>query len=326
MNYQKEYYKLINEIKYQLSKVYLDRETETKFLEELSEIETKINQESDNFDYYEVFLRASKLAKCLSKIILSKKKVILPPYENETFLVETIKKQREDLSKYQQKLKKLKISFVSYFLTGTIFLTAGAYIIDRDSRRPNDKLYLTKTTTYCDHTDSTISSTNYEENRKTEVIIKKITPWVVGDKEAIRMEYTYRINNMSYDEILRSKDYEKIIANLEYQEITRTMSLENYDGMLRYYDPIYEVTEITQDKDNFVEQKKLVSKETIFALFTELLVYLLVIKVNGGPLFEKILLGASDINSTNKIIDSKITTLKLLKKQYHISKQKTLKK
>ena len=328
MNYQKEYSKLIKDIKYKLSKLYLDQKVKAKYEQKLLALEDMINEDSDEFRYYEAFLKAAKLEASISKLIDSKKNYILPPTENASYLAENIKAERQQLRKYKEKLKSLKVDVVSYLLTGAIFLSTGAYTITNDTKKPSDnKLYLTESKTYCDNVDKVIDNSSYETARKDSVIIKKIMPWVRNEKEATREEYTYRINNMTYDEIVSSKDYEKAIANLEFETKTTTMPIEKFSSVYRYYEPIYEVTEIKQNKDEYIVQKRLIHHDTMLALFGELMIYILVVSFNHNKLLcESILIGANDIKSTDKIIDAKRDTLSLLKKQYQVAKKKTLKK
>ena len=175
--------------------------------------------------------------------------------------------------------------------------------------------------------DKVVISSEYQTARKDTVIIKKLMPWVPGVKEATREEYTYRINNMSYEEIVTSKDYEKAIANLEFELRTETMPIARYNGVFKYNKPIYKLIEIKQDKDTYKEQKRIISYETLLALFGELMIYALVVNFNHNrPLFESILIEGTEIKDTDKIIDAKNDTLALLRKQYNMAKKKTLKK
>lgn len=328
MKYKEEYYCIIDDIRYKLSKIYLTNNEMRKYKKKLSQIEAMISDSSDSFTYYEAILKALKIESALSKIINSNKQLILPPYENESFLIANIKSQKNDLKNYQRKLRQIKTSLVSYILTGTIFLTSGAYIITKDYGKPNNRMYLTESRAYYDNVDKEVYSSSYqkENTQKTEVIIKKIMPWVSRTKEVTRQEYIYKISNMSYDEIINLKDYEKIIANLECEEKITTMPIDKFRGIFKYYEPIYEVTETIQKKEKFIEQKRIVSKETILALFGELLIYILFIDLNNKTILDSILIGASDVNLNDKIIDSKRDTLELLKKQYCMTKKKNLKK
>ena len=328
MNYKKEYSKLIKDIKYKLSKLYLDQKIKAKYEQRLLALIDMIDEDSDEFRYYEAFLKAAKLEASISKLIDSKKNYILPPSENASYLAENIKTERQQLKEYKEKLKSLKVDVVSYILTGAIFLSAGAYMLTNDSKKPNDnKLYLTESKTYCDNVDKVINTSEYQSARKDSVIIKKIMPWVRNEKEATREEYTYRINNMTYDEIVSSKDYEKAIANLEFESRTETMPIEKFGSVYRYYEPLYEVTEIKQNKDIYTLQKRFLHRDTMLALFGELMIYILVVNFNHNRLLcESILIEANDIKSTDKIIDAKRDTLTLLKKQYQVAKKKTLKK
>lgn len=317
MNYQEEYYKIINDLKYKLSKLYLHKNMREKFNNKMAEIELMITDNSNDFTYYEAFLKAVSLDTMLNAYIKKYPEIILPPCENESYLQNQVTKKSNEIKKYQTKLQKLKTRVITCALTGSLILTAGAYTIVSNNEKTNEKLYLTHEITYYDNTNNTRYHSSYEEALKNqkEVTIKMLMPWVMGEKEATREVRTYRINNVTYNEIVTLKNYEKVIDNLTYESKVETMSIENLTGLFHYQEPIYEVTEISQDEGNYIQKKSFLDKETVIALFAELLIYLLVLGINDGPLFESILTGLNDIKATEKVIASKKGTLKLLKKQ-----------
>lgn len=327
MDYQKEFYKLFGDIKYKLSKLYLTKEEYDNYEKQITEIALKVNDKSTEFNYYEAFLKAVELDASINALINSKKDLILPAYETDSYLLKTIVERSNDIKRHKRQSQVLRTRLISYILTGAIFATAGAYTILRNREIPEEKLYLTTSTTYYDNTGSVRRNSSYtkEMNTDSEVIIKKITPWIKSEKDATRYIYTYHLKDMTYDQIIGNKNYEDVINNLTYEESTDTMSRTNLQGIFEYDEPIYEITEIKQSEDRYVTKNYPLAKETVLALFGELLVYLLFINCNGGPLFESILIGLTDLNANEKIIDSKKETLALLKEQL-AAKQKKLKK
>ncbi len=320
MNYQEAYHFLVEDIKYKLSKLYLDDTERNKYLSKLDAISLLINNNSDDFAYYEAFLKISSLESTLGNLINKHSDLILPPYETEKFLNDKIKKDSRELRKYEHKKDKIKARIASCALTGSILLTMGAYTVIKDREEPREKLYLTRETTYYDNTATTHSKSTYEKERESEVVIKKITPWHLTDTEAYRDIYTYHINNMTYSDIVNNKNYEEVIANLSFEERTESMPLANLSGIFHYSEPIYEVTEISQKDGKYVISRPILSNKAVTILLSELLVYLLIMNINEGPLLESILKDTKELNSTKRIIASKDSTIKVLKKQ------KTMKK
>ena len=75
MNYRKEYYKVIEDIKYKLSKIFLNRKIYDKYMDKLTEVTLMITKDSDEFVYYEAFLKLMTIEKSLDKYILQYKQV-----------------------------------------------------------------------------------------------------------------------------------------------------------------------------------------------------------------------------------------------------------
>ena len=317
MNYQKEYYKIINDLKYKLSKLYLHKNIRDKVNNKMEEIALMITDNSDDFVYYEAFLKAVSLDMMLNAYIKKYPEIVLPPFEEEIYLQKQVLKKSDEIKKYKAQLQRLKTKAITLALTGSLLITAVVYTIVRDNEKSNEELYLTHEETYYTNTDNTRYHSSYEKalNNQKEVTIKVLMPWVIGEKEATREVRTYRINNVSYNEIVTSKDYEKVIDNLSYESKVETMSIENLTGLFHYQEPIYEVTEISQDEGKYIQKKSFLDKETVLALFAELLIYLLILGINDGPLFESIITGIRDAQATQQVIDSQRGTLKLLKKQ-----------
>lgn len=328
INYKVEYYKLIANIKYKLSKLYLKKDLVNNYQTRLANIASKIDYESEDFEYYEAFIEASKIENELTNILRKHQSLILPAYETKDYLKDRIHSVKECIKKIDINNQKLGIKLITYFLTGSIFITAGAYTLVREKDSPKEKLYLTTETTYNDSKDNTRYKYHYEKVDPTlnKVIIKEVTPWIPGEKEATRFERIYQINNLSYDEIINNRDYEKIIANLEYDERIDTMTMTAYNGIQKYTEPLYEVTETSQDENHYIEKNHRVSKETIALLFAELVIYMTILNLNQEPLFETIFKTARDINSNNKIINYQTSTLELLKTQVKETKKKARKK
>ena len=329
INYQKECQRIIEDIKYKLSKLYLNDDEKSKYLRNLIDIERNINKPLNEFKYYEEFLKAVKIEEELSKIIYTRTEDILPPVEEETFLKNQINNQTNELNKHKIKTKKMKLNLVSYILTLSVLLSAGTYTVMKGKNTPKEKLYYTENKTYYLKTHETRSTHEYLKaiENNSEVIIKKIDPWTINDEQASRKTYIYHIKNMSYTDLLATDDFEKIIANLTYDEQTEYTETRELQDKFKYTESIFEITEIIQSKDKYIEKKSIAALETILALFTELLVYLLLLKVNEGPLFESILKTIRNVNSTNKIIAINESTTKLLNDQYNMvsAKKKTLK-
>ncbi len=327
LNYIKEYELLIADIKYKLSKLYLNSDIAKKYQQALYQITNKINEKSTVFEYHEAFLSALKIENELTMIINNHQDLILPPYENETYLNNKIISYNKKVNERKFKNKLLSTKLITYLLTGSLFLTMGMYTIDRLKNPTKDKKYFTVTTTYSTVNDEAKYTSSYEDiNHIHGVIIKKITPWVIGENEAMRKEYTYHIRNLSLNDILNTRDYETILANLDYEEKTDTMQLPTYQGTYKYNEPIYEVTEISQNYDHYIYEKRNISKEIIALILSELMVYMTLIDLNEGPITESIMKTANEINDNLRIMNCEKSTAKLLNTQSKQYKKKTLQK
>ena len=324
MNYQKEYYRVVKDIKYKLSKLYLNKDIESKYRRRLINIDKNITDRSDIDEYYEAFEKAIFLEEELDKLIKKHPELILPPYENKDYLKNHIHELHEKLKESDANKESLAVKLITYVLTGLLLISAGAYALTRDKDKTKEKLYLTTETTYNVSKDKTRHTYKYEkaDEHINRVVIKEVTPWVVGEKEATRYERYYYINNFTYGEIISRNNYEEIIANLTYEEKVDTMSLAAYTGTMKYTEPLYEVIETYQDKSNYIEKSSPISKEAVAILFADLLVYMLALGLNNGPLIDSIVKTIKEISATSKITSYQESTLKLLKTQVKTLKRK----
>ena len=321
MNYQKQYAELIEDIRYKLSKLNLNRDQIEKYLASMDKIDNQI-QENDEFYYYEAVLSLLKLETKLTRLIQRKNNLILPPYENKAYLKSVLLNLKQKMKNLNKLNNRIKLSIISYLLTSTMLFSAGGFLVNYEKNREPDKLYLTETRTYNSETTRTKETDEYKNlNEHTTTTIKKVMPWVREEKGYSRKEYVYQINNLSYSQIIALNDYESIIANLRCTENTIYKDDNEMYHINKYQDTYFEVTEITQNQDKYILHKSIVSTETILGFFALLLGYILVYKVNNGTLIDSLISAFVNVNITNKLNDSYETTYKLLQKQYNSLKK-----
>ena len=324
MDYKREYYSLMRDIKYKLS--FLKPEFAETYRLRLLKTGSRLNEKSTSFDFREAFIMALDLEKEIALLIDKDPNVLLPATDSIDYYNGEIANRKANLEKRITLGKNLSKNLISYLLTGSILVTMGAYTILRVKNGPVENTYPTLTTTYSSTNDKSLYKLSYEKADESinQVIIKKTTPWILGEKEATRSEQVYYIKDYTFEEILRKRDYENIIKNLSFDEKVESMSLTAYQGTYKYNEPIYEVTEVKQHY-NYAKKRKLnVTPEMIALILGEIALYALVVDINHGPITESILTTLNDLGNLDMITTSEANTIKLLTKQRK-SKKKTKK-
>ena len=199
---------------------------------------------------------------------------------------------------YKEQIDKKRTEIISTLTAISLLITSGSFIISKDRLNSKEKIYQTSRTTYNEYYNITNYHSNYskEEIDNHYIVIRKVSPWIKDGLEAYRNLTVYRIKGISFEDLVFKRNYRKVIENLDYEiskEVCYKNELRDSD---RYEEPFFEVIEITQNKDDYQEITRPVSKETILALLTELVTYLFLIKMNEAPLTEVIISDIIDIN------------------------------
>lgn len=186
----------------------------------------------------------------------------------------------------------------------SLFLTSASYIINNDRMNNKTRLYQNEVYTYNDYYNTVNRHYEYLKDDEDEnvLIIRKITPWIIDGVEARRKIKIYRIKNVTFDALVLKGNYEKLTNNIDYEEVNEYKyknELRDYD---KYEETYFEVIERKKNNDKYIEKIKPVSMDTILMLLSELIIYLFVLKINEGPLYENVLIDIYEINKyKNKI-------------------------
>ena len=199
---------------------------------------------------------------------------------------------------YKQRIDKKRTEIISALTAMSLFITSTSYIISKDRLDSKERYYKTEKYTYNDYY-RTINH-HYEYNKASDplhyVVIRKVTPWIIDGVEARRKITIYKIKNIDFDTLIYKGNYKKVIDNLDFEvtnEYKYKNELRDYD---RYEDSYYEVIDATQNKDEYIEKTRFVSIDTILMLLSEIVIYLFILKINEGPLYETIITDIKDIN------------------------------
>lgn len=210
--------------------------------------------------------------------------------------------EKEEIIKlYKKYISKKRIELVSYLTVMSMFVTGASYIVNKDRSNSSYYKYNTEVMTYNDYYNTV--NHHFEEMDKEDsstLIIRKVSPWIIDGIEARRSIKEYRVKDITFDKLIFKGNYKKVISNLEYEplmEYKYKNELRDYD---RYEDDYYEVIDIIQNEDDYIERKRPISTDTILYLLSELVIYLFVMRMNEGPLYESII---TDINEINKCKD-----------------------
>lgn len=217
----------------------------------------------------------------------------------------------------KQLLGKIKRKAITYLLTLSVMLTSSIYLFEREKSKTKEVLYSTNTYTYS--TDYGYNNTSEDYLPKTDseaIFIKRITPWIIEGKQAKRTIYTYRINNMSLNEILSTNNYENIINNLSFtqeNEYKYKNELREYD---EYEDAMYKVVYQTQDYNDYKVEYPNMNSKLLALLFCNLLIYILMVRINNGPLIESLLIDIDNLEKSDKQLDIDYEIISSFKRKY----------
>ncbi len=199
---------------------------------------------------------------------------------------------------YKQRIDKKRTEIISALTAMSLFITSTSYIISKDRLDSKERYYKTEKYTYNDYYRTV--NHHYEYNKESDslhyVVIRKVTPWIIDGVEARRKITTYKIKNIDFDTLIYKGNYKKVIDNLDFEvtnEYKYKNELRDYD---RYEESYYEVIDATQNKDEYIEKTRFVSIDTILMLLSEIVIYLFILKINEGPLYETIITDIKDIN------------------------------
>lgn len=202
------------------------------------------------------------------------------------------------IKQYKEQIDKKRTEIISTLTAISLLITSGSFIISKDRLKSKERTYQTSKATYNEYYNTTNYHSSYlqEEVDSHYTIIRKVSPWIKDGLEAYRNLTVYRIKGIPFEDLVFKRNYRKVIENLDYEiskEVCYKNELRDSD---RYEEPFFEVIEINQNKDDYKETYRPVSKETILALLAELVTYLFLIKMNEAPLTEVIISDIIDIN------------------------------
>ena len=210
--------------------------------------------------------------------------------------------ENNELEEYIKKYKKVIASKRKEIITSltvlSLLLTGASYVIHNDRRDSKERLYRTREYTYNEYynKDSVRSDYKEESDESHTVLIRKVSPWIIDGIEARREIHVYRINDMTFDELKYKGNYKKVIKNMSY-EIQREYKYKNELRINdRYEEAYFEVVDITQNKEDYIENTRPVSMGSIVLLLSEIVIYGLAVELNGGPFYETIINDIKDIN------------------------------
>lgn len=239
--------------------------------------------------------------------------------EKKEELIARINNLKVKIGNNNKLISKAKRRTVAYLTAMAILLTGASYAHSSEKKNRRQVVYNTETYTYNDYTNSTSYDKSYTSKMDKEetILIKKLFPWEIFDREGKRKVITYDIDNATYERLLSGEDIDYLIANLDFikqeNEIKYKNELRNYD---RYSEPIHEVLIILQDYNDSKVVYKNISIEFILTVIAELLVYLLVLNINGGPLIESLIIEMTIIEQNETINDGYRARLHSLIKEY----------
>lgn len=232
--------------------------------------------------------------------------------------IDNYEKQKQQ---HQNNIYFLKKRIIAYLLTLSFMLSSSAILIKIEKNKTKEVLYNTYTYTYRD--DLNLSPDTNEYSVKSDVqglLIEQISPWHIEGNQGIRTIDTYQINNMDINEIIETDDFAKIVANLDYtteNEYKYKNELRDYD---RYEEPIYRVIYRTQDYNDYITRYPHIEAKIIALLFTNLLIYMLMLSINKGPFIESFITNIRELKATDKNIGIDYEIINSLKKTKRISK------
>ena len=108
---------------------------------------------------------------------------------------------------------------------------------------------------------------------------------------------------MNISKILDDQDFENITNNLDYvieTEYKYKNELRDYD---RYEEPIYKVIYQTQDYNDYIVKYPNIEGKILALLLCNLLIYMLMVKINNGPLIESLLIDIHKLQQSDKQLE-----------------------
>ena len=263
-----------------------------KLIEEEMKIASKSNIE------YNIEEHITSLDKELNNLIT------LSTEDIKGFIDGKLIKANNQYKENDRKTSKIKIKAISYLLTLSVMLTSSLYIIDREKSKTKEVLFNTHSHTYYDELNLNDNSSDYLPKTDSDVfLIKKYSPWHIEGNQGKRMIYTYKINNMNISKILDDQDFENITNNLDYvieTEYKYKNELRDYD---RYEEPIYKVIYQTQDYNDYIVKYRNIEGKILALLLCNLLIYMLTVKINNGPLIESLLIDIHKLQQSDKQLE-----------------------
>ena len=206
--------------------------------------------------------------------------------------------EKEEIIKlYKKYIDKKRLNLITSLTIISFLLTGSAYLVNKDRSNSKDKVYNSEVFTYNDYYNTV--NHHYEDMDKQDsdiLLIRKVSPWIIDGIEARRSIKEYRVKDITFDKLIFKGNYKKVISNIEYENVMEYKyknELRDYD---RYEEDYFEVIDINQSEDDCKEVVRPVSKETILYLLSELVIYLFVLNMNEGPLYESILTDIYEIN------------------------------
>lgn len=298
---------IIQKLIAKLDLIKTSNEVKSLYYQKIKLLETNLKiSEYSVFDY-----NVSNEIKLLNKELDN----LISSSNNNTFINDKRKEIKQEEQTKRKLLSRLKIKLISYLLTLSIIITSSLYIIDSEKKKTKEVLFNTYNYIYYDESNVYENTSNYlNKTDKEALYIKRFTPWEIYKTQAKRKVYIYKISNMTIEEILNSGDFDTITKNLEFtteNEYKYRNELRDYD---RYEEPIYKVEYQTQDHNDYIIRYPHLNSKRIALLLCNLLIYMLIIDINNGPLIESLLVDIKKLKDSDKQLKIDYQIIKSLKK------------
>lgn len=308
IDYNKEYEKLLKELKYKIDNISLPETTKRQFLTYIKVIEgcNKTDELSYQIAITNLLYIQKELEKYMYKILFDIHNLIEDMKKEDNHEIEKDEKITEiklnilknnmtnsltKLKTINKRIKNIKTKIIAYISVLTLLLTLINYTLVKLKNNSKEIKYQTYKETY-----STVdSSINYKHEylpyqEDDYLTIRKCEPWVIEGNECLRKVVTYNISGLVFENIINN-NIENILTHFEgtttheYKYEKELTKKDKYDGR------IYEVIRTTQNKEKSIE----VSKDfveifpLIISLLSELMLYMIILDINDGSLIASIL-------------------------------------
>jgi len=349
--YNKEYEKILKDIKYKLEKISFPEMVKKEFFTCVKLIEE--SDKSDELSYQNAItslLRIEKdLEKYMYKLLLDTLKLISSISIENNYQKEKNEKETElklaiiknnlsiSLSRLKDtnaKIKEIKTRIVTYISILSLLLTLTSYTLIKFKNSPREKLYQTYKQTYTTVDDTIEYSSEYLPLETGEYItIRECNPWIIEGFECKRKIITYNISNIAFENII-NYDIDTFLKNYQGTSSNEYQYEKDLTTKDEYEDKIYEVIKTTQNKEVFIDAER-EPKELftlLMSLLSQVLLYITIIEINDGSLLESILIEINELIKNKQLSKDQVKLLKKYAKEFEKivreknPSQKTLKK